>query len=188
MNTEKEKTSTYFSGNKFFIVDTFNDKMRDGIIIPLTNKIEELAKQKDATLDVYINSRGGDGHLCFHIVTLLEIAKARGIKVRTIISQIAYSSGSIVAVAASEGERYISRRGEHCVHYGTQYGWSETTPLQIERNTDHKKRWFKQILDHYKHYAKVPDLKELLKDDSLFIPAAQCIEWGLADKYTDELK
>lgn len=186
MNTEKEKTSKYFSGNKFFIVHSFNNDLRDGMVIPLTNKIEELAAQKKpAPLEIYINSHGGDGELCLHIVSLLEMAKSRGVTVRTYVTQVAHSAGSIVAMVGSPGERYISRRAEHCVHYGTQYGWPEHTPLQIDRNTQKKRRWFKTLKQLYEQYAEIPDLDEMLKDDSFFVTAQQAIKWKLADKYMD---
>ena len=182
------KPEFYQDVNKFFILHEFNDDLRDGIVIPLTKKIEELSKVKDAVIDIYINSRGGDGHLCMTIIQLIEVAKSRVIKVRTIITDIAYSAGSLVAIAGTEGERYIARGAEHCVHYGTQYGWAETTPLQIERNTDQKKRWFAKLKSTYEKYCKIPNLEEQLKDDSFFVTAAEAIKWKMADKYLEDLK
>lgn len=188
MNPQQQPPSNYVSGNKFFIMHGFNKELREGILIQLSNKIDELSQLKNpAPIDIYINSRGGDGFLCLTLIQLMELAKSRGIKVRTIVTQAAFSAGSLVAIAGTPGERYISRTAEHCVHYGTQYGWEETTPLQIERNTDYKKRWFKNLKSTYEKYASIPNLDEQLKDDSFFIPAAQAIKWGLADKFMEEL-
>lgn len=184
---KNDKNDKYQTGNKFFILQDFNDDLRDGIVIPLTKKIDELEKVKDARIDIYINSHGGDGHLCLTIINLLELAKSKGITIRTIITQIAYSAGSLVAIAGSKGERYIAETAEHCVHYGTQYGWAEKTPLQIERNTEEKKRWFATLLNTYKKYCEIPDLEEQLKDDSYFITAADSIKFKMADKYMGEL-
>lgn len=184
----ERKPEHYVDGNKFFILHEFNDDLRDGIVVPLAKKIEELSKVKDAVIDIYINSRGGDGHLCLTIIQLMELAKARGIKVRTIVTDVAYSAGSLVAIAATPGERYIAPGADHCVHYGTQYGWAEHTPLQIERNTDQKKRWFAKLKSTYEKYCQIPDLEEQLKDDSFFVTAAQAIKWKMADKYMEELK
>lgn len=188
MTSEKEKTSTYFSGNTFYIVHNFNDKLRDGIIIPLTDKIESLSKQKDAELIFYINSHGGDAELCLHIISLIELAKRRGITVKTVVPDLAFSAGSLVAISGTKGHRYIARTAEHCVHYGSQWGWVETTPLQIERNTEHKKRHFQKLISLYKKYSNIPDIEKALMDDSYFLTAKECIKYGLADKYMENMK
>lgn len=178
----------YQSGNKFFILHQFNDAMREGIVIPLTNKIEELSKLKDpGMIEIHINSRGGDAALCMHILSLVELAKAKGIKVRTIVMDRAYSAGSVIAVAGTAGERYISQNAEYCLHYGTHPGWDEHTPLQTERNAEHKKRFFAKLKGVYERYCKIPNLEEQLKDDSFFVTAAEGIKWNLADKYVEEL-
>ncbi len=188
MTHQQPAPSNYVSGNKFFVMHVFNKDLREGLLIPLTNKIDELGQLKNpAPIEIYINSRGGDGWLCLSLIHLIELAKSRGITVRTIVTQAAFSAGSLLAVSGTPGERYISRTAEHCVHYGTQYGWPVTTPLQIERNTAYAKRWFKTIKETYEKYADIPELDKQLNDDSFFIPAAQCIKWGLADKYMEEL-
>lgn len=182
---KKQVNNSFVDGNKFFILGEFTDELNHTIILPLTKKIDELSKVKDATIEFHINSPGGNGWIVMHIVRLAELAKAKGIKIKTIVPQAAYSSGSILAIIGDE--RFIGSTAEHCVHYGQQYGYTETTPLQIERNAESKKRWFKQLLDHYKKYSSIPNIDELIKDDSLFISAKDCIKWGLADKYMEEM-
>lgn len=178
----------YQSGNKFFILHEFNDKLREGIVIPLTNKIEELSKLKDpGMIEFHINSHGGDSELCLHIMHLIELAKAKGIKVRTINMDTAFSAGSIIAVAGTPGERYVAKTAEYCLHYGTHYGWPEHTPTQTERNADHKKRHFARLKGIYEKYCKIPDLEEHLKDDSFFVTAQQALKWSLADKYLEDI-
>jgi len=171
--------------NVFFLSD-FDDNMERDIVIPLTRQIQKQKNVKDGRIDLYVNSFGGYAHLSDHIVQLMELAKREGIVVRTIVPAIAFSAGSFVAVAGTPGERYISRVGEHLIHYGTT-GSAESTPLQIDRFTDWKKRGFKVSLDHYAKYAKIPNLDAEMMDDGFFVPAAKCIKWGLADKYMDKL-
>lgn len=180
------KTS-FADGNKFYILGEFNNEVKERIVVPFTNKITELSKVKDAEIEFYINSNGGDGYLCMHLVSLFELAKSKGIKVKTIVPSIALSSGSILAVAGTKGERYIAEGAEHLVHYGQFDGYRKTTPLQVERGTKRWRRWCNSMLKHYEKYAKIPNLKDHLKDDDFWIPAAQCIKWGLADKYMHEL-
>lgn len=184
----ESKSSKYHSNNKFFILHEFNNELRDGIIIPLTEKIEELSKQKEAEIEIHINSHGGSAELCMHIIRLMELAKSREIIVRTLVMEVANSAGSFVAVAGTKGERYIARGAEQCVHYGSTSGWRESTPLQTERNSEYKKRWFAKTIAHYQKYCKIPNLQENIKDDSFFITSEDCIKWKMADKYLEEMK
>lgn len=189
--SDKEKDpkgNKFHDGNKFFILQIFDDEMRDGLVIPLTKEIDKQSKLKEGKIDIYINSRGGDAALCMHIIALIELAKNKGIVVRTIVTDRANSAGSFVAVAGTPGERYVARGAEYCVHYGRHGGWDERTPLQTERNAQHKLRWYKKTLGHYKKYCNIPNLEEALKDDSFFITAGQAIRWKMADKYLESLK
>lgn len=189
MNQQNQQTpNKYHDGNKFFILGEFDDELQEGIIIPLTKKIEELSRQRDPQpIEIWINSNGGNGWLCMHLCHLVELAKTKGIIVKTIVTQVALSSGSILAVTGTKGHRYISKTAEHLIHYGQFDGYRKTTPLQIERDSDHFRRWTKTLLKHYQTYAEVPDLEEHMKDDNFWIEASKAIKWGLADKYMEEL-
>jgi ATP-dependent protease ClpP protease subunit len=182
-----DKETAFVDENRFYILGTFTNDLNKTIVVPMTKKIEELSLLRDPVMDVYINSPGGNGYVVMHLIRLFEQAKANGIKVRTIIPSYAYSAGSMLAIAGTLGERYVGETAEHLVHYGYQYGWAETTPLQIDRNAAQKKRWFEQLLNHYKKYSNIPNIEAKVKDDSYFIPAEKCIKWGLADKYMSEM-
>lgn len=172
--------------NVFFLTD-FDDTMEANIVLPLTREIQKQRTLKDGRIDLYINSFGGYKHLVYNLISLVEIAKREGITVRTIIPDVAYSAGSILAVTGTVGERYIERTGEHLIHYGST-GSHETTPEQAQRNFVWKQEGFKKILTTYKQYTNIPhdELDRLMNDDSAFIPANKCIRWGLADKYMDK--
>lgn len=171
-------------GNVFFIGD-FDDNAEQNLIIPLTKEIQKQKKYRDGQIDLYINSFGGYAHLVFHLVSLVETAKRENIKVRTIVPSVAFSAGSMLAITGTPGERYIEKTAEHLLHYGST-GSQETTPVQIERMSAYKNRDFKRTLKHYEAYANVPDLEKHLADDGFFVPARDCIKWGLADKYMDK--
>jgi ATP-dependent protease ClpP protease subunit len=175
-----------YEDNIFFIGD-FDDALERDVIIPLTQEIAKQSKEKDGRIDLYINSVGGYVHLVMHMVELVEIAKAQGIKVRTIVPDMAFSAGSALAVTGSPGERYIGRRAEHLIHYGQIMSF-ETTPEQIKRFSAWKDRKFKANLEHYQKYCKIPDLDKHILDDGFFVTAQQAIKWGMADKYMDKLE
>jgi ATP-dependent protease ClpP protease subunit len=175
-----------YEDNVFFIGD-FDDALENTIIVPLTHEIKKQAELKDGRIDLYVNSCGGYLHLVNHMIELVEIAKNSGVTVRTIVPDIAYSAGSMLAITGTVGERYIGRRAEHLVHYGQIMSF-ETTEQQVDRFTAHKKRMFKGNFDHYQKYCKIPNLSQQMLDDGYFIVARDAIKWGLADHYMEKME
>jgi ATP-dependent protease ClpP protease subunit len=176
--------AAYNEDNVFFIGD-FDDQLEQ-IFVPLAKEIKKQRNFKHGLIDLHVNSFGGYLHLVRGIVDLVELAKSKDITVRTIVSGVAYSAGSMLAITGTPGERYISREGEHLIHYGRS-GSLDETPEQNERSYQAKRRSFKQILDHYNKYTNVPDLELEMLDDGFTVMARNAIKWGLADKYTDKL-
>jgi ATP-dependent protease ClpP protease subunit len=172
-------------GNIFFVGD-FDDSMESDLLIPLTKEIQKQRLLKDGRLDLYINSFGGAIYLVQHLIELVEIAKREGIVVRTIVPSAAYSAGSILAITGTPGQRYIAKDAQHLVHYGMNGGMN-TTPMQVERQTEYNSNMFKWNFNHYKKYADIPNLDLQMQDDYFFINARNCIKWKLADKYMEKL-
>lgn len=168
-------------GDRVYILGDVDDRLCESVIMPLEEKIDELAKLKSAEMPVTINSNGGYVHVALHIVALLERAKAEGIKVKTIVPYKAYSAGSMIAIAGSPGHRYVYQSAEHLIHYGTFPGGWDQTPKQVRRDSKRRERWFKNLVAHYERYARVPKLEKRIEDDNFFIPAHKCVKWGLAD-------
>ena len=178
---------SFKDGNRFYILGGFTNELNETIVVPLRKEIDVQATLLNPEIEFYINSNGGRADICLHLVSLFELAKKKGIKVKTIVPYNAYSAGSLLAVAGSKGFRYIAETAEHLIHYGTFDGYTKTTPIQIDRTADFYKRWNKTLVNHYKKYSNVPDIEEHIKDDNFWIPAKNCIKWELADKYMDEL-
>ena len=173
-------------GNLFFLAD-FDDHMEATVVLPLIKEIQKQRTLVDGRIDLYINSFGGYRHLVFQLISLVRQAQRDGVVVRTIVPDIAYSAGSILAVTGSPGERYIEKTAEHLIHYGLT-GSAETTPEQVERNYIQKQQGFKKILDHYASYTNLgrDDLEMLMNDDSAYLSANKCIKHGLADRYMEK--
>lgn len=175
----------HYEENRFFVGD-FDDSLENSILIPLTEEIAKQTKHNDGRIDLYINSCGGYLHLVNHMIELIEIAKENGVTVRTIVPDIAYSAGSMLAITGTKGERYIGTRAEHLVHYGQIMSF-ETTEQQVDRFTAHKKRMFKGNFDHYQKYCNIPNLSQQMLDDGYFLTSKECIKYGLADRYMKHL-
>lgn len=174
-----------YEDNVFFIGD-FDDQLENQVLLPLTMEIIKQSKEKEGRIDLYINSMGGYGHLLFHLVELVELAKRNDVVVRTIVTDSAFSAGSMLAITGTQGERYIARTASHLVHYGS-IASMEQTPEQIERYRKWKSRYFSNNVTHYKKYSDIPNLEEAIKDDGFFVSAAEAIKWRMADKYMDKL-
>ena len=170
-----------------FILNDFDDNMEASLVLPLTLEVKRQAKYRDGRIDLHINSFGGYAHLVFHMISQIELAKRNGVVVRTIVPDIAYSAGSILAITGTPGERYIEKSAEHLIHYG-RTGSVETTPEQVERNHVQKTAHFKRIKQHYLTYTKIPaaELDSLMNDDSAFIKGPQAVKKGLADQFMDK--
>lgn len=175
-----------YEDNVFWIGD-FDDALERDVLLPLTLEIKAQAKRADGRIDLYINSMGGYGHLLFHMVELVELAKRHGVTVRTIVMDSAFSAGSMLAITGTPGERYIARTASHLVHYGSIASF-ESTPEQIERYRKWKNRFFLNNVAHYNKYTSIPDLEKHIADDGFFVTAAEAIKWKMADKYTDKLE
>src|SRR5436190_23015606 len=114
-----------------------NDRLRDVYLIGDIEKdtarlcierLRELASQSDRPISLFINSAGGnvtDG-LAIHDVVRHIISQ--GIEVSVIVQGMAYSMGSIVLQAASEGQRLTYPHSWIMIHEPAKWaGWQSTT-------------------------------------------------------------
>jgi ATP-dependent protease ClpP protease subunit len=188
MLTDDESHGYYHFDNVFYITE-FDKDMTDYLVIPFTRAIKEQvdkAHRETAYIDMYVNSYGGETHLAFHLVSMMEVAKAAGVIVRTIVTDTVMSSGSIVSVAGSKGHRYVAKDGSLLVHYGYIPVAEVTTPLQAQRNRVYHETHFDHILRHYNTYCDIPDLVDKMQDDNYYITGAQAKRWGMADHFLDK--
>ena len=169
--------------NNIFIYGSFDAPLVDGVISKLPSLIQAQSKQKDGSINIYIDSNGGEVRYLWNIVALLEQAKAKGIKIRTYALGSVFSAGSLLAIIGDE--RYISRNSQHILHLGSST-WQVYTDEQLERTKKYTKRHFNAIRDHYKRYAKVPNLEEKLKDDYYGVYGKTLITYKLADKFIED--
>ena len=178
----------YQEGNSFLVSD-FTDAMETDVVFPFIEEVKKQSKVVNGYIDLHINSFGGYAHLAESIIAWIEKAKQNGVVIRTIVSGVAYSAGSMVAVAGSPGHRYINLGSDHLMHYGTAIGLSESTPEQARRVNTKKDSDFKRASAHYVGYTKMDknEVEALMRDDYAFIPAKTCIKLGLADKYMDKM-
>src|SRR5919106_5179739 len=107
----------------YLIGDIEKDTARQAI-----ERLRELANDSPKPITMYINSAGGnvtDG-LALHD-TIREVVR-RGIEVTIVVQGMAYSMGSVVLQAASEGRRLAQPHSWIMIHEPAKWaGWQSTT-------------------------------------------------------------
>ena len=117
-----------------------SDRLRDVYLIGdiekdtarnVIERLRELANDNGRPITLYINSAGGnvtDG-LAIHD-SIRQIVK-RGVEVTIVVQGMAYSMGSVVLQAASEGRRLAQPHSWIMIHEPAKWaGWQSTTAAQ----------------------------------------------------------
>lgn len=166
--------------NKVYILGEFDSTISEFIIPNLVEEIETLKGQKDARIEFYINSIGGEAYQLFALLSLIDFARFEGIRVVTKVIGIAHSCGSLLAVYGDE--RYMCKWGTNLLHYGSA-GTLGRTPLQVERQALELQEHFKKIERIYADHTKlsIQQIRSLMKDDSYYMQADECLKKGLCD-------
>ncbi len=165
----------------FYIFSEINETFPKDIIIPF---IEQIRKQNNnktfKDLNIYITTNGGYCNYAFDLITHIEFAKKLGICINTYVTSQALSAGSLIAVTGTN--RYVGERAYHLLHF--MRGWQYShNPEMSKRNTEQDLFWQDRLIDVYKKYTKIKDIKKkLLADNYIVNGADECIKLGLADK------
>lgn len=178
--TDSCKTN-FVRGNNVYILGDF-DKTISGYVIPdFLELVEGMAGVKDGFINIYINSHGGYCSELLGLLTIIQMAKARGIRIDTYNMGIAYSCGSMLAIMGDV--RYMYRYATNLPHLGTA-GIDAQTIEQLNRGTKHINEWFSTILDMYIKNTKMSkkQLEKILKDDQYYMDAAECHKFGFCDE------
>ena len=164
-----------------YILGEFDNTISQHVVPAFKQLIEQKSKERDAVINIYINSNGGLCSELYNLLTLIDIAHARGIAIVTIVMGRAYSCGSMLAIHGDHRAMY--KYATHIIHLGQQ-GTSVTTEKQIEREHKAMVRHFANIREMYKNLTKLPkkELEEALEDDSYCLSAEDCLKYGICDE------
>lgn len=188
--TNDQKLLNYVSSTgDVFILGEFDHTISQHVVPALRALIDEKAKERDAFITIYINSNGGYTHELYNLLSLIELAHARGVGIVTVVTGRAYSCGSMLAIHGDH--RVMYKYASHIIHLGRQGALDISTEKQIKRETTQMENHFNNIRKLYKEHTKLPakELEEALTDDSYFLTAEECVKYGLCDEilgYTEE--
>ena len=145
-------------------------------------RLRELANDNDKPITLFINSAGGnvtDG-LAIHDVTRYIIS--RGIQVRIIVQGMAYSMGSIVLQAASDGQRLAFPHSWIMIHEPAKWaGWQSTSAAA--QHLERLKQMQDQIYRILSSRSGKP-LRQIIRDTKrtdFYLDADSALEYGLID-------
>jgi ATP-dependent Clp protease protease subunit len=172
-----------------------SDRLRDVYLIGdiekdpargVIERLRELANDSPRPITLYINSAGGnvtDG-LALHD-SIRQIVR-RGIEVTIVVQGMAYSMGSVVLQAASEGRRLALPHSWIMIHEPAKWaGWQSTSAAA--QHLDRLKQMQGQIYEILARRSGRP-LQKIIRDTKrtdLYLDAKRALEYGLIDAVVD---
>jgi ATP-dependent Clp protease, protease subunit len=146
-------------------------------------RLRELAAESNRPMTLYINSAGGNVTDGLAIHDVIRHIISRGIDVTIIVQGMAYSMGSIVLQAASDGRRLAFPHSWIMIHEPAKWaGWQSTTAA-----AQHLER-LKQMQDQIYKILSVRSgkpLRQIIKDTKrtdFYLDAESALSYGLIDQ------
>src|SRR5688572_11613025 len=145
-------------------------------------RLRELASENNRPMTLYINSAGGNVTDGLAIHDSIRYIVSRGIEVTVIVKGMAYSMGSIVLQAASEGRRLAFPHSWIMIHDPAKWaGWQSTTAAA--QHLERLKQMQDQIYRILSSRSGKP-LRQIIKDtkrNDFYLDAQKALEYGLID-------
>jgi ATP-dependent Clp protease protease subunit len=145
-------------------------------------RLRELANDNNRPITLYINSAGGNVTDGLAIHDSVRHIVSRGIEVTVIVQGMAYSMGSIVLQAASEGRRLAFPHSWIMIHEPAKWaGWQSTTAAA--QHLERLKQMQDQIYKILSSRSGKP-LRQIIKDtkrNDFYLDAQKALEYGLID-------
>jgi ATP-dependent Clp protease protease subunit len=173
-----------------------SDRLRDVYLIGdiekdvarnVIERLREMANDSNRPITLYINSAGGnvtDG-LALHDA-IRQIVK-RGVEVTIVVQGMAYSMGSVVLQAASDGRRLSLPHSWIMIHEPAKWaGWQSTSAAA--QHLDRLKQMQSQIYEILAKRSGKP-LGKIIRDTKrtdFYLDAKKALDYGLIDGVTEE--
>src|SRR5215467_4556066 len=145
-------------------------------------RLRELANENARPITLYINSAGGNVTDGLAIHDSIRHIISRGIDVTIIVQGMAYSMGSIVLQAASDGRRLAFPHSWIMIHEPAKWaGWQSTTAAA--QHLERLKQMQDQIYRILSSRSGKP-LRQIIRDTKrtdLYLDAQRALDYGLID-------
>ena len=145
-------------------------------------RLRELASENDTPITLFINSAGGNVTDGLAIHDVIRHIISRGIQVRIIVQGMAYSMGSIVLQAASDGQRFAFPHSWIMIHEPAKWaGWQSTSAAA--QHLERLKQMQDQIYRILSSRSGNP-LRQIIRDTKrtdFYLDAQSALDYGLID-------
>ena len=168
-----------------------SDRLRDVYLIgdiekdtarAVIERLRELANDNDRPVTLYINSAGGNVTDGLAIHDAIRQLVHRGVSVTIIVQGMAYSMGSVVLQAASDGRRLSLPHSWIMIHEPAKWaGWQSTSAAA--QHLDRLKQMQGQIYEILAKRSGRP-LQKIIRDTKrtdFYLDAKKALEYGLID-------
>ena len=146
-------------------------------------KLRELANENRKPIAVYVNSAGGNVTDGLAIHDVIRHLVSIGIEVTIVVQGMAYSMGSVILQAASEGKRLAYPHSWIMIHEPAKWaGWQSTTAAA--QHLDRLKQMQSQIYRIMAARSGKP-LRQIIRDTKrtdFYLDAWKAKEYGLIDR------
>src|SRR5438128_3483275 len=145
-------------------------------------RLRELSNDSGKPITLFINSAGGNVTDGLAIHDVIRHIISRGTQVRIIVQGMAYSMGSIVLQAASDGQRLAFPHSWIMIHEPAKWaGWQSTTAAA--QHLERLKQMQDQIYRILSSRSGKP-LRQIIKDTKrtdFYLDVDKALEYGLID-------
>jgi len=169
-----------------------SDRMRDIYLVgdidkdsarAVIERLRELANDSRKPITLYINTAGGNVTDGLAIHDAIKHLVTQGVEVTVVVQGMAYSMGSVVLQAASEGRRLSFPHSWIMIHEPAKWaGWQSTTAAA--QHLDRLKQMQSQIYRILSERSGKP-LRQIIRDtkrNDFYLDAAKAKEYGLIDE------
>lgn len=193
----------YVSGNKIFLLAEISPQSVNELIGNLCNLVHamkwhpvyerskhitnpyQLASNgiKNPVIDVYINSYGGSIDEANSIMSLLNLARAKGAIIRTTNMGVAGSVASHIAIQGTPTFRIMYEKAYNFIHYGSSQIFIDRGATELEKAAQYEKEMRKMFHSPYLSYTDITpqELAELQQTEYGFINATDCMDKKICD-------
>jgi ATP-dependent Clp protease protease subunit len=145
-------------------------------------RLRELANESHKPITLYINSAGGNVTDGLALHDTIRYLVSQGVEVAIVVQGMAYSMGSVVLQAASEGQRLAFPHSWIMIHEPAKWaGWQSTTAAA--QHLDRLKQMQSQIYRILAERSGKP-LRQIIRDTKrtdFYLDAFKAREYGLID-------
>jgi ATP-dependent Clp protease protease subunit len=176
---------------KMILRKEMSDRLRDVYLIGdiekdlarnVIERMREMANDNNRPITLYINSAGGNVTDGLALHDSIRHIVSRGIEVTVVVQGMAYSMGSVVLQAASEGRRLSLPHSWIMIHEPAKWaGWQSTSAAA--QHLDRLKQMQTQIYELLARRSGRP-LKQIIRDTKrtdFYLDASRALEYGLID-------